>query len=133
MSAEAFFDTNVLLYLLDADPHKAGVAERLLAEGGAISVQVLHEFANVARRKTALDWDELEETLGVLKAVCEVQPVTVAAHERALAIARRHKLSIYDALIVAAAAIAGATTLWSEDMQDGATLDGVTIRNPFRT
>lgn len=133
MSAEAFFDTNVLLYLLDADPHKAGVAERLLTEGGTISVQILNEFTNVARRKPALEWDELEETLGVLKAVCEVQPVTIATHERGLAIACRHKLSIYDALIVAAAAIAGATTLWSEDMQDGATLDGVTIRNPFRT
>ena len=52
--ADAFFDTNVLLYLLSGDAAKADRAEELLAAGGVISAQVLNEFAAVARRKLAL-------------------------------------------------------------------------------
>jgi predicted nucleic acid-binding protein len=40
--ADAFFDTNVVLYLLSADAAKADRAEELLAAGGTISVQVLN-------------------------------------------------------------------------------------------
>ena len=46
-----FFDTNVLLYVLSADTEKADIAERLLAQGGATSVQALNEFTNVSLRK----------------------------------------------------------------------------------
>ena len=45
---DAFLDTNVLLYLTDANTHKALRAEELLRGGGVISVHVLDEFANVA-------------------------------------------------------------------------------------
>jgi predicted nucleic acid-binding protein len=47
----SFLDTNVLLCLASADTVKADRAEAILAEGGAISVQVLNEIASVARRK----------------------------------------------------------------------------------
>jgi len=36
-------------------------------------------------------------------------------------------------MIVAAAQLAGCTTLYSEDMHDGLTIDRLTIRNPFIT
>lgn len=49
--AEFFFDTNVILYLLSADPATADRAEELLAIGGVISVQVLNAFAAIAFRK----------------------------------------------------------------------------------
>jgi predicted nucleic acid-binding protein len=41
-----FFDTNILVYLASADSTKADRAEAAIAAGGAISVQVLNEFAN---------------------------------------------------------------------------------------
>jgi predicted nucleic acid-binding protein len=44
-----FIDTNVLLYLLSANELKAGRAEEIVACKGIISVQVLNEFASVAR------------------------------------------------------------------------------------
>ena len=54
MSAgEIFFDTNVLVYLLSRDEAKANTAEELAERGGTISVQVLNELANVARRRLA--------------------------------------------------------------------------------
>lgn len=61
--AEAFFDTNVLLYLVSADSRKADRAESLLAQGGHVSVQVLNEFASAARRKAAMPWEEIREVL----------------------------------------------------------------------
>jgi predicted nucleic acid-binding protein len=130
--SEAFFDTNVALYLLSADSAKADRAEELLAAGGTVSVQVLNEFAAVASRKLRMSWTEIREVLAEIRAVCAVVPVTVETHERALRIAERYGLSIYDALIVSAALLAHCMTLHSEDMQDGQVIEGqLTIRNPF--
>lgn len=131
-AAEAFFDTNVLLYLLSADAAKADRAEELLAGGGTISVQVLNEFAAVASRKLRMPWPDINEVLTQVRAVCEVQALTVQTHEQALKLAERYGLSLYDALIVSAALLAGCKTLWSEDMQDGQVINRkLTIRNPF--
>ncbi len=52
--ADVFFVTDVVLYLLSADAARADRAEELIAEGGMVSVQVLNEIANVARRKLQL-------------------------------------------------------------------------------
>ena len=73
-----------------------------------------------------------DEVLTQLRAVCAVEPLTIETHERALRLAERYGLSLYDALIAAAALIAGCRTLYSEDMQDGQLIDGaLRIRNPF--
>ena len=50
----SFFDTKTLLYLLSPDIAKADRAASLVKTGGTISVQVLNEFASVARRKLTL-------------------------------------------------------------------------------
>lgn len=128
-----FLDTNVLVYLLSTDGAKADRAEMLLREGPVISVQVLNEFVAVARRKAKLAWPDIRDSLGVVRALCAVRPLTIETHDRALDIAERFGLAIYDSLIVAAAAEAGCKRLWSEDMQHGQTIGGVTIANPFRT
>jgi len=131
---EDFFDTNVVLYLLSADPAKADRAEELLAIGGTISVQILNEFAAVASRKLHMSWIEIREVLAQVRAVCTVEPVTIETHERALRLAERYGISIYDALIVSAALLANCKTLHSEEMQDGQVIDRqLTIRNPFTT
>jgi len=130
-NASVFFDTNVLLYLLSDEGAKADRAEALIAGGGTISVQVLNEFAAVATRKLAMRLPEIREVLSAVRAVCTVEPLSIATHERALDLAESFHLSFYDALIVAAAALANCSTLFSADMQDGQLIDGVTIRNPF--
>jgi predicted nucleic acid-binding protein len=131
--AKSFFDTNILLYLLSSDAAKADAAEELLAAGGFISVQVLNEFASVASRKLRMSWNEIKDALGSVRAVCEVLPVSVGIHDRALEIAERYGVSIYDATIVASALAAGCETLHSEDLQDGQVIENLTIRNPFRS
>ena len=130
--AGRFFDTNILVYLASDDPVKADLAEAAIAQGGSISVQVLNDLANVARRKMRLSWDETHALLGILRALLVVHPVTVETHERGLALAERYGLSIYDAMIVAAAVLAGCDELVSEDRLDGMVMaEGLRVVNPF--
>ena len=133
MSSGAFFDTNVPLYLFAGGAAKASRAEDLLAEGGTVSVQVLNEIANVARRKMLLSWTETREFLSTVRGLLGVGDLTAMVHQTGLAVAERHGFSIYDAMIVAAALHADCDTLWSEDMHDGLLIDGrLRVLNPFR-
>ncbi len=130
--SDNFFDTNILLYLVSADTVKAERAEQITANGGVISVQVLNEIANVARRKMRLSWSETHALLAAVRGLFKVTPITVEIHETGLALAERFNFSTYDSMIVAAALAADCDTLWSEDMQDGMVVEGrLKIVNPF--
>ncbi|MGE5096230.1 MAG: PIN domain-containing protein [Betaproteobacteria bacterium] len=131
-AAEAFLDTNVLLYLLSADTGKAERAEEVVARGGVVSVQVLNEFASVTTRKLGMRIAEAIEALLAVRAFCKVVALDLETHELGMRIAERHRLSIYDAMIVASARLAGCKVILSEDMQDGQRLEGMRIRDPFR-
>ena len=114
-------------------PRKPIRAEATLARGGAISVQVLNEIANVTRRKMQMSWDDTHAFLNMLRGLLTVHPLTVETHETGLRLAERYGLSTYDAMIAASALDAGCDTLWSEDMQHGMALEeGLRIVNPFR-
>jgi predicted nucleic acid-binding protein len=127
-----FFDTNVLVYLASADAAKADRAEAALAAGGAISVQVLNELANVARKKMRMDWAETHAFLDMLRGLLTVHPLDLETHDAGLRIAARYGFSVYDAMIAAAAIQAGCDTLLSEDMQDGMVIeDGLRVVDPF--
>jgi predicted nucleic acid-binding protein len=130
---KAFIDSNVLIYLLSADAGKADQAEAIMQKGALISVQVLNEVANVARRKLAMSWAEINEVLSLIRILCPAEPLTVETHDQGMSIAERYMLSIYDAMIVAAALIGGCAILYSEDMQDGLRIDNrLRICNPFK-
>ena len=132
--AERFFDTSVLLYILSGDSRKADRAEQLLAERGTISVQVLNEFAAVALRKLRMQLRDVREVLDTVRAVCNVEAVTVATHDRGLALNERYGFSLYDSMIVSSALMAGSEVLYSEDLQDGQVIDGrLRVANPFLT
>lgn len=134
MSGGAFFDTNLLIYAALQPDLRSDRARALLAEGGMISVQVLNEFASVARRKLNRAWPEIMQALADIRALCPPPlPITLATHEAALGIAGRLGYRLYDSLIIGSALEAGCATLFSEDLQDGQVIEGrLTIRNPFR-
>jgi len=69
----SFFDTNVLLYVASGDPTKADRAEELIGAGGMISVQVLNEITNVARRKMGMSWTETRAFLSMIRGLLPVQ------------------------------------------------------------
>jgi predicted nucleic acid-binding protein len=133
MRSEAFFDTNVLVYAVALDDPRNARAEQLLASGGTISVQILNEFVSVARRNILMSWRDVMVALDAFRVLCPSPlPITIAMHEAALQIAERHGFGIHDALVVAAALGAGCAILYSEDFQDGQTIDRqLSIRNPF--
>lgn len=126
-----FFDTNVILYLLDDGP-KAPQAEALIAQGGTISVQVLNEALVNCLRKARMDMAEASEFLHGVRQLCEIRDLSLRTHDVGLALQQRYGFSVYDSMIVAAALIAGCDTLWTEDMHDGLLVEGqLRIRNPF--
>lgn len=133
MSAPAFLDTNILLYAALQPDARSDTARALLAQRGTISVQVLNEFANVARRKLHRPWPEIVAALGAIRRLClPPRPLTLATHETALHVATQTGYTFYDALIIAAALEAGCTTLYSEDLHHAQVIDArLTIRNPF--
>ena len=128
-----FFDSDVLVYIASGDGGRADRAEAAIAAGGAISVQVLNEITNVARRKMHMSWADTHAFLNLMRSLLTVHTLTVEIHETGLRLAERYGFSTDDAMIAAAALHAGCDTLWSEDMQHGMALDeGLRIVNPFR-
>lgn len=129
---KVFIDTNILLYLLSSDTNKADKVERIIEEGGLISVQVLNEMTNVMRRKLAMPWPEIKEILKLIRFMCQTVPLTIDIHDKGRFVAERYTLSVYDSMIIAAALIEECNTLYSEDMQDGMMIDHkLQIVNPF--
>jgi len=134
MSDKAFFDSNVLIYAMVSGDSRRERAQELIAQGGAISVQVLHEFVAVARWKMDIPWGDLIEALAAIR-ILFPSPVanTLDTHEAALTIAQQHGFGIYDAMIVSSALEAKCSILYSEDMQHGQVIESkLTIRNPFK-
>jgi predicted nucleic acid-binding protein len=132
MIEKRFLDTNILLYAAGDDHPRRIIAEKLVAAGGLISVQILNEFVSAGRGKFRWPWPRIEEALASFGALLEPPlALTPDNHDAGVRIARRYHLHIYDALIVASAAEAGCKLLLTEDMGDGMTIAGVTIRNPF--
>lgn len=141
MSAKVFIDTNVFVYQLDtSDTRKHAIAERIVrnalaGENACISFQVVQECLNTALRKAriALDATAARSYLDtVLVPLLKVVP-SAALYRSALILQERWRFSFYDSLIIAAALEAGCTQLYSEDLQHGQRLEGLTIENPFST
>jgi predicted nucleic acid-binding protein len=96
-------------------------------------VQALIEFVNVIRRKLQRQWRRIEGALAVIgELLGPARPLTAAIHTRAVTLVRDHDLSIYDALIIAAALEASCTELCSEDLQHSQKIGSLRVHNPFR-
>jgi predicted nucleic acid-binding protein len=138
MIEKVFVDSNVLVYAHDADSGDKqriaadAIAEILDARSGVLSIQVLQEFYSTVTRKlrSAITRDIARELLRDYSSWV-IQPLTAEDVVAASLLEQRHQLSFWDALIVQAALLAGATKLLSEDLQHGHSIGGVRIENPF--
>jgi predicted nucleic acid-binding protein len=126
-------DTNIAFYALAREGEKALKAKEVLADVTFLSVQVLNEYANAARRKLRRDWTDIGYDLDLLRnSIPDIHSVDGAANSEAIRLAVRYKLSLYDSLLLAVALANGATTFYSEDMHHGLVVeDKLTIINPF--
>lgn len=131
-----FFDSNVLVYALDATQGlRHAVADALLEahltrRSLVISTQVLQETYAVLTRKKRLPPQAVSEALAVFRRE-RVVPADADSVLRAFALAQRHQLSCWDALIVQAALDARCTTLLTEDLQAGMRFGELEVVNPF--
>ncbi|MFI3184564.1 MAG: PIN domain-containing protein [Methylococcaceae bacterium] len=137
MSANAFFDTNVLVYLYSIDePKKQQAALQIIeqSENRWISTQVLSELSNTLRKRFKLEYDVIANVLIEIQASFQVITVQPSTIEHALHLAQTYRYSYYDSLILAASLEKTCQYLYSEDMQHQQVIDqNLTIVNPFKT
>jgi predicted nucleic acid-binding protein len=136
MIVRSFLDSNVFVYADDHRyPAKQAISlvlyERARATGlGVLSTQVMQEYFSVVTGKIGMPADLARKRVELMASldVVQIDPPLILA---AIDLHRLHRLSIWDALIVQAAAAAGCRELLTEDLQPGARLAGVEVVNPF--
>lgn len=139
MSVECFIDTSLFIYQLEAwDERKSATADRIISKGiesrnACISFQVVQECLNTVLRKAEipLSTDETKQYLDNVLAPLYRVPASLSLYRRALDLQTRYHYGFYDSLVIATALDAGCTRLYSEDLQDGQRIEGLTIENPF--
>lgn len=136
---KVFVDTNVIVYAYDKDAgEKHRVAAEIMKELwrsglGTISTQILQEFFATLTKKISkpMEISVVRETIRRLSR-WDVLLIDVDIVLRATELQERYKYSFWDSLIIAAAIAGGARTILSEDLADGQTIQGLTIKNPFK-
>ena len=134
--ANAFVDTNVLIYAADesaSDERKTRIARELLRQRGLqLSVQVLNEFTVNARHRSKLNFTAEQENDWLSRwLLFPVAPLTLDTFISGRLIHLRYQVSHWDSLILASARETGCAVVYSEDLGNGQEYDGVKVVNPF--
>jgi predicted nucleic acid-binding protein len=137
-----FIDTNIWLYRLFNDL-RIEAAERERKRTIAISItektnpivstQVINEVSSNLLKKAKFDEERIKSVIQSLYNRCQVVEFNLTILEAASNLRTQYHLSFWDSLIVASALSAGASILYSEDMQDGLIIvNQLTLINPFK-
>jgi len=138
MTAERFtLDTNILVYAVDAhEARKRGFATRIIEAAVGLdcplALQVVGEFYAAATTKLKLDARDAAARAAQLIAGFDTFGYSVHAGRAALDEVPKRRFSYWDGVLLASAAEAGCTTIFSEDMADGARFGSIAVANPFR-
>jgi len=139
MSANRFFDTNVVVYAYDSsDPVRQSKAQQTLTDAvthrdGVVSTQVFGEFFHtVVVRKKLMTSVEALRIITTLEAGLQVESITPSLVKEAVLTHQRYQLRYWDSLIVATARHCGCAEVVSEDLNDGQDYGGVVVSNPFK-
>jgi predicted nucleic acid-binding protein len=136
VSARTFVDSNVFIYAFDSlEPAKQERALRLIEArtDWVVSPQVMMEFYSVVTTKARvhLSADDAETAISSITAGMDLVAPDRALVLDAIALARRDRLSIWDALIGQSAIVGRCSRLFTEDLQDGRTFGDLRVENPF--
>src|SRR5688500_11209234 len=139
MSVAVFVDTNILVYARDASERKKQPSALRWLEvlwrrrAGRVSLQVLQEYYVVVTTKLRPGLP-VEEARSDLRALSAWRPIPLDGDllEQGWVVPDRFGFAFWDAMIVAAARRAGCEFLLTEDLQDGQSLDGLSVVDPFR-
>ena len=128
-------DSNILIYAELEPESEKGVrsADLILraARDGVIPAQVLGEYLRFIQRRSPAAFEEAIRQAFTYQAAFLTPPTTDAIINKAAEMARAHRMQLWDCVVCAASIGAGAKILITEDMQDGRTIDGLRLINPF--
>jgi predicted nucleic acid-binding protein len=132
-------DTNILVYSFDlAEPQKKAIARELLTQlqlyqQGHLSIQCVAEFFNVVSRGTLpkMTTEDASAQVEFFLHSFPIYPLTSVIVREAVRGVREHQLSYFDAQLWACAKLNQVPFIFSEDFQDGQTLEGIRFVNPF--
>ncbi|HXW26416.1 MAG TPA: PIN domain-containing protein [Xanthobacteraceae bacterium] len=128
-------DSNILIYAeLEPESEKGGRSANLIlraARDGVIPAQVLGEYLRFVQRRMPTAFEEAVRQASIYQAAFLTPPTTGAILDKACELAQVHRMQLWDCVVCAAAALAGAKVLLTEDMQDGRLIEGVRLMNPF--
>jgi predicted nucleic acid-binding protein len=135
------FDSNILVYAADSGAgqrHGAAVdlIERSIRHGNCIqTLQSFCEFFSVVTRKSGIETGAAAAFVEGWRTVVLVEAATPDDLSAAMRAVAMYRIGFWDAILWATlwatARRAGVRTLFSEDFQDGQTIEGVRILNPF--
>ena len=138
MNAKVFLDSNILIYAVDeCNSQKQNKARSLINDlveqkTAHISTQTLQEFFNVVTKKLSCPKEKAQEFVRNYAKAFPVHQNSVSDIIHAIDISMKTGFSFWDSLILSAAVSSGCDTLYSEDLNDGQIVEGVTIKNPFK-
>jgi len=133
-----FLDTNILLYSISQNPAESNKRDRAIEllddDSAALSIQVLQEFYVQATRASRRDPIPHDLAAGLIEAWTRfrIQDMTLPVLNDALRIRKMFGFSFWDSAIVAAAIATGCDCIYTEDLNHGQVVEGLTIINPFR-
>lgn len=133
MKTNFALDTNILLYLYDANDHsKRHVSESIVALNPIISTQVVSEFINVTKRAMKLPKQEVLFKCNRIFDRCRIVSVDQDILDHSYYILKKYNFQIFDSIIISSTLAAGCSTLYSEDFQHNQLVEGkLTIINPY--
>ena len=138
MNDKCFFDSNMLVYMMDAsEPQKQAKARALFSEciannSAVISTQCLQEFYNVTANKLKQDKLNIKKIIHNYSEHIPTVQISPSLIEKAIDISIQTQFSFWDSLIVSAASYTKCSILYSEDLNDGQIVEGVKIQNPLK-
>jgi predicted nucleic acid-binding protein len=129
-------DTNILIYAIDSKATSKQLLAQEVLERAAMGdcvliLQSLAEFFNAATRRRFLSAEDAGALVSAWRRTFQIHIADGDALDDAIDATRTHSMSFWDAMLWAGARQAGCGILFSEDLQDGRKLGGVTIVNPF--
>ena len=131
------FDTNILVYAADLaggerHDHAADLVERAMRlQNCTQTLQSFCEFFNVVTRKAGVDRAAAADLVETWSAAVATEGATLQDFREARRAVSEHGLSFWDAMLWATVRRVGVDLLISEDFQDGRSIEGVRIANPF--
>ena len=134
--ARIALDTNILVYAegvngVERQTAALRILRELAGDEVIVPAQALGELFTVLTRKARRPVAAVRETVLGWHDAYLIADTSSGVLLDAMELATNHQFSLWDAIMLAAAAGSGCRWLFSEDMQDGFIWRGVTIRNPF--